>query len=228
MAVTLVDWSGFGEYSKGTVVDYTIDPFNVSNHIIVEHTNDFPSLFLGIFRQSSSTIESLFFARKSRVDDAIFKLILTQYPCGLYRSCHATGIVIGPRRIIGKVIGVGDARIDITTHDYKPIGIFGSALNCYHIIDPNGFNNASAIRILIIFLITHFQTAPTIFGNFLEGFKNPSACSSDTSIVRKGVAQGMAGAEICQSANVFFNSSRIDFFNNRIKIFIGLRENRSQ
>ena len=78
---------------------------------------------LVLVRHERRPVQALLLARHRREDDRRARPVRRQHPGQLQRHGDTRGVVVGARRVVGRVHHVGDARVVVTGHHVDPIRV---------------------------------------------------------------------------------------------------------
>ena len=119
----------FGEHPHMGSIASAVRSAGAADNVIVKHGLDRPALITGIVCQQLSTIEPLLLARKQSIDHAGGIALQRQHPRRFQHQRRAGTVIVGPRRIAGRVHHIGDAAVDMAGDDDHPAGVTGPLLD---------------------------------------------------------------------------------------------------
>ena len=187
---------------------HSVDPFDVADHVVVEHSLDVPAFRFGDLSHVLATEKPLFLPGQTGKDDAGSESVLAEDPCRFDGSGHAAGVVVRARCVGRDVEPVGSTRIDVPRHDHVAVGVGRAAKNGDD-IDHFGVLRQTAVRGGDDGALGRdLETSSASFRDAVELGFDPPPSRADAAGVGLGLRHGIASAKAGEGSYVGFDSIR--------------------
>ena len=194
---------GLGEDPECRVVDDSVYPVDVADHVVVQDRLDAPAGFAGVGGHVLAAEEPLLLSRQAGEHDRCGEAPPAEDSRRFDDPCHAAGVVVRSRRVTGGIQGVGDARVDVSGHDDVATRVRLSAKHGQDVHDPGVVRNPTA-------LLAGFEGAPerhleataTVRRDAIQLRLDPTARGANAACFGLGLGERVTGAEAHQGPDV--------------------------